>query len=194
MLLHCTTQLQWGSRLISAGTLFLLADPSIREDELALTLDYRCYRVDVHDDASYCSNFAGIIECIIKTIPETTTDIMELTSAARRAYVTGLPAADQPISREFDESRSAKLPAPPLCSAPPPTLTEFRYVNHPHPQRRGPSRGLSLSGSSPPSSPLAHTPVTRAPAAVSHGLGCCLCQAVTRQLNRGLERALRLLF
>lgn len=92
-----------------AGTLFIMADPSLRDDELALTLDHRCYRLAVHDDDTYCSNFASIIEGIIRSIPETTSDVMESTAAARRSYVTALPAPDQPAPRDFDESRSVPV-------------------------------------------------------------------------------------
>ena len=89
-----------------AGTLFILTDPSLRDDELALTLDYRCYHIAVHDDEMYCSNFAAIIEGIIRSIPATTSDVMESTAAVRRAYVAALPQPDQPAPRDFDESRS----------------------------------------------------------------------------------------
>jgi hypothetical protein len=82
-----------------------MADPTIREDELALTLDYRCTRIAVSSDESYCTNFAAVIEGIIRAVPETTSDIMESVSAARRTYVSGLPAPEDPAPREFDESR-----------------------------------------------------------------------------------------
>jgi hypothetical protein len=95
-----------------SGTLFLLADPSICDDELAKTLDYRCSRVAIYNDSSYCTNFAAMIEGIIRTIPETTSDVMESASSARRAYVEALPAASADNPREFDESRSALLYQP----------------------------------------------------------------------------------
>lgn len=50
-----------------------------------------------------------MIEGIIKTVPETTSDIMESVSAARRAYAAQLPSPEDPIPREFDESRSLCL-------------------------------------------------------------------------------------
>ena len=49
---------------------------------------------------------AAIIEGIIRSIPETTSDVMESTAAARRSYAAALPAHDQPAPRDFDESRS----------------------------------------------------------------------------------------
>ena len=106
-----------------------MADPSIREDELALTLDYRCARLAVSSDESYCTNFAAAIEGIIRAVPETTSDVMESVSVARRAYASGLPAPEDPAPREFDESRSHATCYTISPSLPMPTALFLRDVS-----------------------------------------------------------------
>ena len=82
-----------------------MTDPFIREDELSETLDYRCARIVVHGDEHYAAQFASIVEGIVRNIPETTSDVMESMSAARRVYVAALPQPNDPVPLEFDESR-----------------------------------------------------------------------------------------
>ncbi len=129
-----------------------MADPSIRDDELALTLDHRCHRLAVHDDATYCINFAAMIEGIIKSIPETTSDMMESVSAARRAYVTALPPPEQPLPRDFDESRYL-TPLLRCVASTPHRDVALRVAYHfkvPHPlrQRRASCSSSACSSSS----------------------------------------------
>jgi hypothetical protein len=102
-----------------------MADPSIREDELAETLDYRCTRIAVYGDEHYAAQFALIVECIVRNMPDTISDVMESMSATRRAYVAALPQPNDPVPHEFDESRSDITPQQHQQASSTPSNIEF---------------------------------------------------------------------